>query len=83
MNTSNLIPVLAVVKNNVIFSVTLCKSAEQLEKAFKKECANYGVTPNDDNFDDGYMELENNVSIGMTWSSYMEDLNGNRNCGKQ
>jgi hypothetical protein len=67
MAFSDLTPLLVVIKNNVVKSAVLYKSAEQLEKAFTEECFSYGVEPTDANFDNGYMELEDGTSINMTW----------------
>ena len=63
-----MVPLLVTIKNNVVFSVVICKDGEDLEEKFKKECENYGVEANDCNFDDGFMELEDGTSICMSWA---------------
>jgi len=70
--SNNLIPVLITIKDNVVQEAMICKSAKQLEQKFKKECLDYGVCPNENNYDDGYMLLEDGTSICMTWSSTYE-----------
>lgn len=56
---------LVTVKDGVVHSMATCQSGEELELAFTEECEAYGVTPNDVNFDDGYMELECGTTICM------------------
>jgi len=68
MAFSDLTPILTVIKNNTINSAKIFKSAEELEEAFTKECSDHGVEPNEANFDDGYLELEDTTSINMTWA---------------
>ena len=72
-----MIPILVVIKNNVVDTATVCRNAEDLEALFAQECSDYGVEACDVNFDDGYMELEDGTSICMTWANLSNEVPAN------
>lgn len=63
-----MIPILITIENNLTKSAVCARSGVHLEELFKRKCADYGVEACDKNFEDGYMELENGISICMTWA---------------
>ena len=52
-------------KDNIVKTVESFSSPEVLEVAFQQECDEYGIQVQDENFDDGYIELECGTSICM------------------
>lgn len=59
------VSLLIVIRENVVQEITSYASTENLEEAFVLECEAYGVEPCDENFDDGYLELEDGTTICM------------------
>lgn len=67
-------PTLAIIKNGVTHSTTICNDGEELERLFMATCSSYGVEAVDENFDDGYMELECGTSICMCWADKVNNI---------
>ena len=73
MAFSDLVPTLVQTHNGVVNTITICVSAEQLEDKFKEWCEDYGMTPTDINYDNGYLEMENGDCICMSWADKFGD----------
>jgi hypothetical protein len=55
--------------------VVIAEDGEHLEKLFTKECEDYGHSPFDEEYDNGYAELED-ATIYMSWGVRAIDING-------
>jgi len=60
------IPLVIVIKDNVVNTVTRCKNAEEAEILFETKACLQGHSVYDHHFDNGYIEI-NNGSICLTW----------------
>jgi len=61
-------PILIESKSGIVSNVVIAKNEEHLEELFTQLCEDYGVIPVDENFENGYIELECNTSICMCWA---------------
>ena len=60
-------PVLITIKDGLVIDVQICKSAEDIENKFVEANIEYGRETNNVEMDDGFVDLENGISIQMCW----------------
>lgn len=68
-------PVLITLVDGILDTVVIAEDGEHLEKLFTKECEDYGHSPFDEEYDNGYAELED-ATIYMSWGVRAIDING-------
>jgi len=66
--TGPMIPTVVVIKDGVTESVEICEDGEAAELAFAREVSCYGVEAGEQDYDDGYIELED-ATICICWAT--------------
>jgi len=62
------VPLLVTIVNGVVENAIVANDGEHLEELFENECEDFGHSPVDFEYDDGYVELED-ATICMVWGS--------------
>lgn len=62
-----LVPMLITIKEGLVYSAKIAKNRTHLEDLFLIENECYGREPNDQDFDNGFVELEG-ITICMVWA---------------
>lgn len=65
-------PILVIIKDNVVFSATICKDAEKLESLFLKESKKHDAKILSGSLEDGYAEIPGGGTICMIWANVAE-----------
>lgn len=52
-------------RDNVVAEIIKCESVAELENKFGEEITGYGIEPTDNDYDNGYFEFEDGLTICM------------------
>ena len=72
-------PVLVTTHAGLVIHVHICENAEDAEKQFTEECAEYGKEISDKELEDGYAEFDgglhnqlDDLTVQLHWATYEE-----------
>lgn len=60
--------------DGLVIEAYACADAEDQQEAFSVECRDYGYVPHDGNYQDGYAQVEDGVTVQMVDARPVERL---------